>query len=105
MRAAYTGEEMAFQEITKLLMRSKRMYDGHLDGMNGDSIYGWALNVAALDQEVTVRFYHERAAIGEAVAREFREDLRQAKIGLGHGSYGFSFRVPPEIRSRRNYTL
>ena len=73
--------------------------------MNGDVIYGWVLKVAEPDQEVTVSFYHDGTAIGEAVAREFREDLRQAKIGLGHGGYGFSFRVPPQVRARRNYTL
>ena len=81
------------------------MYDGHLDGMNGDVVYGWALNVAAPAEEVTVTFYHARAAIGQAVAKEFREDLRRAKIGLGHGSYGFSFRVPAKLRSQRKYTL
>ena len=97
---------MAFPEITKLLKRSQpRLYDGHLDGMNGDFIYGWALNITAPEREVIVNFYHEGIAIGEAVAREFREDLRKAKIGLGHGSYGFSFQVPAEIRSRRNYKL
>src|ERR1700682_5967129 len=96
---------MAFPAITKLLTRSKRLYDGRLDGMNGDVIYGWALKVARPDQQVTVRFYHDGRAIGEAVAREFREDLRKAKIGLGHGSYGYTFPVPPEIRARRNYIL
>src|SRR5579864_4149145 len=96
---------MALHEITKLLARSRRIYEGHLDGMNGDVIYGWALNISAPDQEVTVSFYHGRSALGEAVAREYREDLRQAKIGLGHGSYGFSFRVPAEVRSLRNYKL
>ena len=96
---------MALHEITKLLARSRRVYEGHLDGMNGDVIYGWALNISAPEKEVTVSFYHGRSALGEAVAREYREDLRQAKIGLGHGSYGFSFRVPAEVRSLRNYKL
>jgi|SRR5579864_2611040 len=96
---------MAFPAFTKLLTRSRRMYDGHLDGMNGDVIYGWALNVSQPSQEVTVNFYQDGMAIGEAIAREFREDLRQAKIGLGHGGYGFTFPVPPKIRALRNYTL
>ena len=96
---------MAFPAITKLLARSKRTYDGRLDGMNGDLIYGWALKITEPDQEVTVSFCHDGVAIGEAVAREFREDLRKAKIGLGHGSYGFNFPVPAEVRALRNYTL
>ena len=96
---------MAFPQIAKLLTRSKRMYDGHLDGMNGDAIYGWALDFADPSQEVTVSVYHNGMEIGQAVAREFREDLRQAKIGLGHGGYGFSFAVPTKIRALRNYTL
>ena len=99
------GKYMALPAITKLLTRSKRSYEGHLDGMNGDVIYGWALNVAEPDQEVRVSFGHDGVGIGYAVAREFREDLRKAKIGLGHGSYGFNFRVPPEIRALRNYSL
>ena len=86
-------------------MRSKRVYDGHLDGMNGDAIYGWALNISEPSQEVTVNFYHDGVAIGQAVAREFREDLRKAKIGLGHGSYGFNFAVPQKVRALRNYTV
>ena len=96
---------MALRAITKLLTRSEGAYDGHLDGMNGDAIYGWALKIAEPGQELTVRIYHEGVGIGEAVAREFREDLRRAKIGLGHGSYGFHFDVPPKIRALRNYTL
>jgi SAM-dependent methyltransferase len=96
---------MAFPAITKLLTRSKRIYDGRLDGMDGDVIYGWALNIAEPDQEVVVSFFHNGTVIGEAVAREFRDDLRKAKIGLGHGGYGFSFPVPREIRALRNYSL
>jgi SAM-dependent methyltransferase len=96
---------MALPAIGKLLTRSKRTFDGRLDGMNGDVIYGWALNIAEPDQEVVVSFFHNGKVIGEAVAGEFREDLRKAKIGLGHGSYGFSFAVPQEVRALRNYTL
>ena len=96
---------MALPAITKLLTRSRPAYDGHLDSMNGDAIYGWALDHAKPDQEVTVNFFHDGVVIGTAVAREFREDLRKAKIGSGHGSYGFSFPVPPTIRALRNYTL
>ena len=96
---------MAWRAITKLLTRSDGAYEGHLDGMNGDAIYGWALKIAEPARELTVRIYHEGVGIGEAVAREFREDLRLAKIGLGHGSYGFHFDVPPKIRALRNYTL
>jgi SAM-dependent methyltransferase len=73
--------------------------------MNGDAVYGWALKIGEPERELTVSFYHEGVAIGEAVAREFREDLRKAKIGLGHGSYGFNFAVPAEIRVLRNYSL
>src|ERR1700737_2307709 len=96
---------MAFPAITKLLTRSKHTYDGRVDGMNGDVIYGWALNVSEPSQEVTVSFYRDGMAIGEAVAREFREDLRKAKIGLGHGGYGFNFPVPPAVRALRNYSV
>jgi len=96
---------MASVEITKLLMGSERMYDGYLDGLNGDVIYGWALNVSKPDQEVNVSFYHDGVAIGEQVAREFREDLRKSKVGWGHGSYGFYFPVPPAVRALRKYTL
>src|SRR5579864_3014745 len=96
---------MASVEITKLLMHSERMYDGYLDGMNGDVLYGWALNVAQPDQEVKVSFYHQGVLIGEMLAREFREDFLKAKVGWGHGGYGFYFPVPPEFRALRNYTV
>jgi len=96
---------MASVEITKLLMRSQRMYDGYLDGMNGNVLYGWALNVSDPEQEVTVSIHHNGVQIGEMVARDFREDLRKLRVGWGHGGYGFYFPVPPEIRALRNYTL
>jgi SAM-dependent methyltransferase len=96
---------MASVEITKWLIRPARIYDGYLDGMNGDVIYGWALNASQPDQEVKVSFYHQGALIGELVAREFREDLRRAKLGWGHGGYGFYFTVPPEVRALRSYTV
>jgi SAM-dependent methyltransferase len=96
---------MASLEITKLLMSSKWMYDGYLDGINGDVVYGWALNVSRPDQEVKVSFYHKSVLIGELKATEFREDLRKAKVGWGHGGYGFYFPVPAEVRALRNYTL
>jgi len=96
---------MASLEIVKLLMRSERMYDGYLDGMNGDLIYGWAVNASKPDQEVTVSFYHKGVAIGEIAAKAFREDLRKAKIGWGHGGYGFYFPVPPAVRALKNYTV
>jgi SAM-dependent methyltransferase len=96
---------MASVEITKLLMRSERMYDGYLDGKNGDLIYGWAVNATQPDQEVTVSFYHDRVLIGQMVAKEYREDLRKAKVGWGHGGYGFYFPVPPKVRAQRNYTV
>ena len=63
---------MASVEITKLLMRSQRMYDGYLDGMNGNVLYGWALNVSDPEHEVIVSIHHNGAQIGEMLARDFR---------------------------------
>jgi ubiquinone/menaquinone biosynthesis C-methylase UbiE len=96
---------MQFSDIARLLGRSKRTHEGHLDGMNGDVVYGWALSLADPAEEVKVKFYRNGNLIGEAVAREYRQDLHKARVGLGHGNYGFSFQVPAQIRALRNYTL
>lgn len=96
---------MAFPQIAKLLNRRPRGIRGWLDGINGGVVYGWAVNLSNPGEEVKVTFFHEGVQIGELIAREFREDLRQAKVGLGHGGYGFYFPVPEQVRALRNYTL
>ena len=79
--------------------------DGVVDGIHGGTIEGWAIDNLRPQQPATVRFLHEGKQVGEAAANAFRDDLKRAYIGFGNGNYAFSFKVPPEIRALRKYTL
>jgi SAM-dependent methyltransferase len=43
--------------------------------------------------------------LGTAVANNFREDLKAAGVGLGHGKYAFGFRLPPSFRPTSSFRL
>ena len=80
-------------------------YDGHLDIGQAGILHGWACNHRDPSKPVRVRIVHDGATIGEAEANIYREDLRAAGIGAGHGKYAFCFYVPSEIRALENYSL
>lgn len=79
--------------------------DGAVDGIHGGTIEGWAIDNLHPGEPAQVRFFREGKCLGEVAAQAFRDDLKKADIGFGHGNYAFNFKVPPEIRALRKYTL
>jgi SAM-dependent methyltransferase len=79
--------------------------DGRVDGFHAGAIEGWAVNNVDPSQPVKVVIHQNGSPIGEAAANAFRDDLREAGIGLGHGNYAFCFPVPAEYRAVRSYSL
>jgi SAM-dependent methyltransferase len=80
-------------------------FDGRVDGFHAGAIEGWAVNNVDPSQPVKVVIQQNGSTIGEAAANAYRDDLREAGIGLGHGNYAFCFPVPAEYRAVRSYSL
>ena len=82
------------------------MFEGYLDGIDSGIVYGWAIDRANPAARVSVSILAGGELLGEVSADQLREDLRSAGIGLGHGRYGFRFKLPhqilrqPELRIR-----
>ncbi len=69
----------------------------HFDGYRGGSFDGWAYRPEHPDDPVVVEILVDGVLVAEAVASEYRPDLRAA--GVGHGRFAFS--VPYEIDLER----
>ena len=63
---------------------------GHVDGISGGFVKGWAQNAEHPEAPVCLDIFVEGRLIGQALANRYREDLAQA--GLGSGHHGFAFR-------------
>src|SRR5258708_287469 len=80
-------------------------FDGRVDGFHAGAIEGWAVNNLDPSEPVKVAIHQNGSLIGEVAANAYRDDLREAGIGLGHGNYAFCFPVPAEFRALRSYSL
>ena len=69
----------------------------HFDGYRGGSFDGWAYRPEHPDDPVVVEILVDGVLVAEAVASEYRPDLRAA--GVSHGRFAFS--VPYEIDMER----
>jgi Hint domain len=68
---------------------------GHVDGISGGFVKGWAQNADHPDAPVCLDIYVEGQLVGQALANRYREDLAQAGVGSGH--HGFAFRPPAGV--------
>ena len=65
---------------------------GFIDAVSSQGITGWAQNVDHLEAPVCLDIYVNNRLIGQTLANQYREDLREA--GLGSGRHGFAFTLP-----------
>jgi hypothetical protein len=65
---------------------------GFIDAVGSQGITGWAQNVDHLEAPVCLDIYANNRLIGQTLANQYREDLREA--GLGSGRHGFAFTLP-----------
>jgi hypothetical protein len=70
---------------------------GYVDvpGING-FVYGWAQDVDAPEEPVTLRIYIDNRYFTRVLANTYRQDLRDA--GLGSGCHAFVSSIPPSCR-------
>ena len=68
---------------------------GHVDGISGGFVKGWAQNAEHPEAPVCLDIYVEGQLVGQALANRYREDLAQAGVGSGH--HGFAFRPPAGV--------
>ena len=96
------GPELA--RIRALLATDERVgedareaLDGHIDGMRGDHLVGWARSPAHPDVPVLLEILAGDRVIGLTLADRHRSDLET--LGLGVGRHGFAFAVPLESQA------
>src|SRR5260370_42313181 len=79
----------------------KAPFDGRVDGFHAGAIEGWAVNNLDPSQPVKVAIHQNGSLIGEVAANAYRDDLREAGIGLGPANDGFSLPGPVQVRPLR----
>jgi glycosyltransferase involved in cell wall biosynthesis len=72
-----------------------RPYKGHIDGVLGNSLIGWAQSQKDKNAHVRIGVFIGGALISETTANMFRGDLQAA--GIGAGDHGFDIPLTPEI--------
>ena len=65
---------------------------GYVDAVHPNRIEGWAQNADHPEAPVCLDVYADGKLIGQVLANQYREDLKEARIGNGHHSFVF---VPP----------
>lgn len=71
-------------------------FEGCVDGLDPRwNVVGWARLRAAADARISVALYVGRSAIAFDVAKRFRGDLFDAKVG--DGKYGFQLAIPADL--------
>ncbi len=68
---------------------------GHVDGISGGFVKGWAQNAEHPEAPVCLDIFAEGRFVGHVLANRYREDLAQA--GLGSGRHGFVFDPPAGV--------
>lgn len=76
---------------------------GHVDSVMRDRIKGWAWDPAEPDSPVLLRVYDNGRPIGEIIADQFREGLKEA--GIGNGSHAFDWKIPGGLSPARSHTI
>jgi len=78
-------------------------YTGHLDSIQGLTVYGWAYNKANPDERVEVVVLVDGKPVAEGVADQYREDLEKA--GIGDGRHGFTIKIPDEYADGKEHKI
>jgi hypothetical protein len=68
---------------------------GYVDAVSPRRIEGWAQNVGSADAPVCLDIYAGGALIGQLLANQYRQDLKEA--GVGNGRHAFAFAPPPDL--------
>ena|GEM_PF-3453754 len=76
---------------------------GNLDGLDGNSITGWAFEPARPDVPVTLEVLDGDGVIARVVANRFRADLEAA--GIGDGRHGFDLKLARPLSPSVQHTL
>ncbi|AUN33883.1 hypothetical protein C0V82_26045 (plasmid) [Niveispirillum cyanobacteriorum] len=67
-------------------------YDGFIDGIRKGKLCGWVWNRCLPDERVLVSLYDGLVHVGDTLATDFRNDLKQA--GKANGHCAFSIDLP-----------
>ncbi len=78
-------------------------YEGHIDGLYGEIIEGWAYNKGHNTIPARIDFFCENRLVGSTLAQNYRQDLYEQRIGTGY--HGFMFRLPPSFKDGKPYQL
>jgi GT2 family glycosyltransferase len=78
-------------------------YSGKLDGVDGNYIYGWVVDLSRPGSAIAVELIVNGRARALTNASTFRSDLRGAGYGSGHN--GFSFHLPELSSGERSLSL
>jgi hypothetical protein len=70
---------------------------GHVDGISGGWLIGWAQNADHPEAPVCLDIFAGGRLIGQVLANRYREDLYQG--GLGSGQHSFVFGLPAGVTS------
>ena len=84
--------------LKSALSRLRHRIGGHVDRVEeGDTLIGWAADLAEPSRRVIVECVHEGRVLAAATANEFREDIKNAAVGDGTGTYAFKLTVPSDV--------
>jgi len=77
--------------------------EGYLDVVHADVISGWAMDSTKPASPVTIELYDGDALLASVEAREFRQDLLDARKGDGY--HGFTIPTPAPLKDGKAHTV
>ncbi len=89
--------------ITELKPRTQRLLDGHVDGLVGMGLRGWAIDPQRPNAALTVELLCDDQVVGSAQADLFRDDLLLA--GKGTGRCAFDLALPETVFDGKPHLL
>lgn len=89
----------------RLIERARLLYPyypqgglrGYVDEISTEVIRGWAQDTEIPDMPLILYIIANHTPIGMVFSNQYRDDLRRANLGSGY--HGFTFDVPPALRS------
>ena len=77
--------------------------EGNLDVVNADRIEGWAMDTTQPASPVTIELYDGDVLLASVPAKEFRQDLFDARKGDGY--HGFKIPTPAPLKDGKGHTV
>ena len=77
--------------------------EDYLDVVHADVISGWAMDSTKPASPVTIELYDGDALLASVEAREFRQDLLDARKGDGY--HGFTIPTPAPLKDGQPHTV